>query len=138
MKYLRVFTIVLCLLVLFASQVSADYRGCYSGHKGCFIATAAYGSDIDPYKVVLRKSRDERQTTNEVRRHLDPLYYQKSPPIVEFIAHPKIFRAVTRWVLAPLVYGLLYPKAAMFLLISATMGLVVLFLTGFIRKRCIR
>ncbi len=105
---------------------------------GCFIATAAYGNYANPYVMVLRRFRDAHMETNALGRRLVQLYYRTSPPVADFITHHEILRAATRWILAPIVYGLLYPRVAMLLLVAAVMGLGVLFVTGFIRKKCIR
>jgi len=47
---------------------------------GCFIATAAFGSNMDRYVQILRKFRDNRLLTNRVGRVMVDLYYQFSPP----------------------------------------------------------
>ena len=47
---------------------------------GCFIATAAFGSDMDRYVQILRKFRDNRLLTNQAYRVLVDLYYQLPPP----------------------------------------------------------
>ena len=47
--------------------------------KGCFIATAVYGSPDHPSVLILRRFRDERLETNAPGRAFCSLYYRLSP-----------------------------------------------------------
>ena len=73
------------------------------GNGGCFIATAAYGSLMEPHVKVLRQFRDRFLLTNAVGRTFVRLYYHYSPPIAKFISGQKSLRMVVRWGLLPLV-----------------------------------
>jgi hypothetical protein len=76
------------------------------GGEGCFIATAAYGSYIEPDVMVLRKFRDNHLLTNPVGRAFVRFYYATSPPIARYIAKHESLRMVTRWALTPLVHAI--------------------------------
>lgn len=71
----------------------------------CFIATAAYGSPLEPEVATLRRFRDERLLESSFGRALVHYYYQISPPVAAIIAERPALRRLTRWTLAPVVYG---------------------------------
>lgn len=71
--------------------------------KICFIATAAYGSYLDPHVQILRDFRDRYLLDSKLGQKLVKLYYQTSPPIAETIAKSEVFRLMARWCLTPVV-----------------------------------
>ena len=79
------------------------------GSKGCFIATAAYGSDLAFQVKVLRDFRDNHLLKNPFGRRFVAFYYKTSPPIAECIRKRKALKAATRLVLTTLVYVIMYP-----------------------------
>jgi uncharacterized repeat protein (TIGR01451 family) len=92
---------------------------------GCFIATAAYGTSMHPHLDRLREFRDRFMLTNRPGRALVHLYYRYSPPMADYIAERDWLRAIVRGLLAPIVYTIIYPGAAMLLLFGlATMAVV--------------
>ncbi len=99
--------------------VDFDERG---GIK-CFIATAAYGSYLDPHVRTLRDFRDEYLLTNAPGRAFVDWYYRTSPPIASFIAEHKSLRVVTRAILIPVVFAIEYPAPMLGVLVIIGAGL---------------
>jgi hypothetical protein len=97
----------------------------YEVGGGCFIATAAYGSYLDPHVQVLRDFRDVYLVTNSFGRALVKFYYTTSPPIAHFIRKHESLRTATRYVLTPVVYGFKYPGGALLLLIGCIVTPIV-------------
>jgi hypothetical protein len=75
----------------------------------CFIATAAYGSNIAPEVAVLRNFRNEVLMKSELGRAFVGAYYRNSPAIAEVIKDRSVLRMAARAVLAPIVYAVKYP-----------------------------
>jgi uncharacterized repeat protein (TIGR01451 family) len=82
------------------------------GGSGCFIATAAYGSSLDPHVQVLRTFRDRRLLPNWVGRQFVAFYYRHSPVVATVIARSAALRRATRWLLMPVVFAIQYPRWA--------------------------
>lgn len=88
------------------------------GGGGCFIATAAYGSYLDPHVVTLRKFRDEHLLTNAPGRAFVAVYYYTAPPIADFIAKHEWARKGVQIALAPVVLAVLSPMfGALFMIL---------------------
>ncbi|MEN6328439.1 MAG: DUF6273 domain-containing protein [Syntrophomonas sp.] len=92
--------------------------------EGCFIATAAFGSYLDPHVWVLRKFRDNVLLQTDWGRWFVEQYYKYSPPLAAIIAQHESLRTITRWVLTPVVYGVEYPRASGELLLGAIIVIV--------------
>jgi|GEM_PF-4627465 len=87
--------------------------------EGCFIATAAYGSYLDPHVRVLRDFRDQCLLSFGLGRQLVSFYYNNSPPLAAYIAHHETMRTVSRWFLTPIVFAVEQWKAVLICLLIA-------------------
>lgn len=89
----------------------------------CFIATAAYGSLMEPEVKVLREFRDQYLRTSEAGRWIVATYYRYSPPIANFISESETLKAFVRVCLTPVVYAVKYKMEA-FILLLLSLGLL--------------
>jgi len=94
------------------------------GGGGCFIATAAYGSYMHPYVKELRGFRDNVLLHSDMGQRFVALYYRYSPPIADVIAENVVLRTMTRMLLTPVVYAVVYPLMAIFFALIVISALV--------------
>lgn len=73
----------------------------YKIFASCFIATAAYGSPIDPHVEILRQFRDNYLATNTLGQGLIRFYYAYSPVMANYVSHHESPKAIARAVLLP-------------------------------------
>jgi M6 family metalloprotease-like protein len=71
--------------------------------EGCFIATAAHGSAMDPDVMTLRRFRDNWLIKNPGGRAFTSIYYRLSPPLAEWIGRRPALRVAARCFLVPAV-----------------------------------
>jgi len=71
--------------------------------SGCFVATAAFGSALEPRVQALRVARDELRPRSAAFSTAVDLYYQSGPPAAAFIARSDSARALVRTLLGPIV-----------------------------------
>jgi hypothetical protein len=75
----------------------------YAKLSGCFIATAAFGSELAPEVQVLRAVRDAATARSAIARAAVDLYYRSSPPVAAAIARSETARALVRTALRGLL-----------------------------------
>lgn len=105
--------------------LAAIVTGGDGGGGGCFIATAAFGSPLQPCVETLRKFRDRFLLNNSIGNYFINLYCRYSPPMADVISKHDNVRALVRFFLLPIV-GMSW-MALKFGLVS-TLGFILLFL----------
>jgi subtilisin family serine protease len=81
-----------------------DRRASSSNDDSCFIATAAFGSDMEPHVKVLRDFRDGYLLKNKYTKVLVSYYYRYSPPIANSIRKYDPLKTAVRIGLLPLTW----------------------------------
>jgi hypothetical protein len=71
--------------------------------SGCFIATAAYGTDMEPDVELLRKFRDRALLKSPLGQLAVAVYYAHSPPLARAISTNEELRSLARRALRPAV-----------------------------------
>lgn len=105
-----------------ADQTDTDFSDNITGETDyvqvdrCFIATAAYGSFLDPHVETLRNFRDEVLLNSAPGREFVKYYYQYSPQLAKIIREHASLKLLTQLILTPIVYAIAYPIAAILIL----------------------
>ncbi|MFX0200361.1 MAG: CFI-box-CTERM domain-containing protein [Candidatus Hodarchaeota archaeon] len=73
------------------------------GGSGCFIATAAYGSSLNPHVNILRDLKDEFLFSNSLGRKFVHLYYRYGPRIADTMGKDGLSTVLTRHALLPMI-----------------------------------
>ncbi len=84
------------------------------GGSRCFVATAAFGSPLEPEVAALREFRDAHLRPHRAGRAFVAWYERTSPPLAAWIADRPWARAVARGLLAPLLLAIGHPRVAAF------------------------
>lgn len=98
-------------------------------YYGCFIATAAYGSSVDPHVMVLTDFHRKYFTTSRAGRALTEFYQKYAPPMADYISRHEYARLAVRTALTPAVYAIQYPAASLFVIVA------ILGVSGVARRR---
>jgi hypothetical protein len=114
--------------VLAGSPSGSGGRSTDDVSGGCFIATAAFGSNMDRNVKILTEFKDKRLVTNPIGRGILHAYHKFSPPVASYLHKHPFTRAVVRYALVPITgiaYVSLYihPLALLF-------AFILLLLTG--------
>ena len=110
----------------------ASASGGGGGGGGCFIATAAFGSLLEPQVVVLRRFRDQWLLSSRPGKHFVSLYYRFSPPLADWIGGSDNIRKLVRVALYPLIgFAWLAVLHPLLFLLFIGMGLVLFFVVVF-------
>ncbi|MDD3268514.1 MAG: cohesin domain-containing protein [Syntrophomonadaceae bacterium] len=91
----------------------------------CFIATAAYGSYLDPHVMGLRQFRDKHLLTSALGRSFVEFYYRNSPPLAAYITQHQVLKTTARMLLTPIVFAVLYPTKTLTVMAAACLFLVL-------------
>jgi YVTN family beta-propeller protein len=87
----------------FSDYSDEAYEATGDDSSGCFIATAAYGSVLEPHVKILRDFRDRFLATNAPGKTILKVYYEFSPPIAHYIQSHDMLRIAVRCGLLPVV-----------------------------------
>jgi hypothetical protein len=77
----------------------------YTTLSGCVIATAAYGSDMDPDVALMRRERDRAAEGSDLVRLSALLYARAAPPLAALVGRSDTLRAAVRTLLRPAMAG---------------------------------
>jgi hypothetical protein len=70
--------------------------------SGCFVATAAYGSVLEPEVAALRRARDRLRAASPLFATMTDLYYRAGPAAAAVVGESALARGVARRVIGPL------------------------------------
>ncbi len=102
-------------------RVFESLPGGGGGGGGCFIATAAYGSDLDRNVETLRRFRDRHLLTNAAGRAFVERYYELSPSFAALISRDERARTFARGLLTPIVLSIEHPRGAVLAALGAAL-----------------
>ena len=120
----------------FASDGSSSGSGDDgAGGGGCFVATAAFGSERERHVQILSEFRERHLLSNSIGKKIVDLYYRNSGPIADYLREHPGPRKVIRYALIPvtiLAYMTLFDQTLLLLL-----TITFLLIAGMYIARCI-
>jgi hypothetical protein len=115
----------------------AAVSGDSGGGGGCFIATAAFGSELAGQVEILRQFRDRYLLTNAAGKKFVAWYYRNGPVAASWIKDKPMAKAAVRVVLYPLIGFSLLLISGYLLLVTLGILLSALFYLRFRPKESI-
>lgn len=109
--------------------VTSNGRDTRARRESCFIATAAYGSSLDPHVQTLRTFRDNVLLQSSWGSAFVRFYYHWSPPAARLIARQPLLKGFTRLALAPVIFTVENPNLTMGVIMIGFIGVGVLIIT---------
>jgi hypothetical protein len=101
------------------------------GSDFCFIATAAFGSKMEPRVVILRDFRDRYLLNNRSGQAVVSFYYRFSPPLAIYIEEHDTLKACVRVGLMPLIW------TVSFLINASALQKMIVFVSVLVLLWCI-
>jgi len=101
----------------------------------CFIATAAYGSKLNPGVAILRQFRDTKLLTNMPGQAFVRFYYNISPKIAEHIAESSLLKGAVKILLLPVIAMAYILLNLPFIPAAVTIMVIVIVVIYFRRRR---
>jgi len=86
-----------------SSSSASSGSGGGGGGGGCFIATAAFGSPMEPHVQILRDFREHHLRGHRAGESMVQIYENLSPPVARVISDHEILKAAVRLTLLPLI-----------------------------------
>jgi hypothetical protein len=77
-------------------KIAEDEIYCKEHESECFIATAVFGTPLDPRLDFLRRFRDEWLNNNVLGRTAVSAYYRVSPPVARRARRNEVFKIILR------------------------------------------
>jgi len=102
---------------------------------GCFIASLAFGSPLEPYLKTLRNFRDQFLLKNTGGRKLTKLYYRFSPSANQWLEQNEVLKPFLRILLYPTVWIISIWMSGPIIWNFSLMGVFLIYLMKFLIKQ---
>jgi hypothetical protein len=112
----------------------SEVIGYFTEEQNCFIATAAYGSRLDPHVQTFRNFRDQVLSKFSLGRKFVTFYYQNAYSWAQVIRKNEMLRTFVRWSLWP-IWFIATVTLAVSLPVLISLVIFIIALVSFIRNR---